>query len=198
LTDSVRIPIYTIGYGSRSMEEFLAVLKTREIGFLIDVRSRPHSRFKPEFSQGELAGRLQEQGIRYIYLGDKLGGQPADPDCYVGDKVVYERVRHKAFFQEGISRVQRAFEQQLRIVLMCSEGKPETCHRSKLIGATLDDLGIPVVHIDENDLPCNQAEIVIKLTNGQMSLFGDNTFTSRKRYRSGETHDEAEEEIDDA
>ena len=34
---------------------------------------------------------------------------------------------------------------------MCSEGKPEMCHRSKLIGATLDELGIPVLHIDEDD-----------------------------------------------
>jgi uncharacterized protein (DUF488 family) len=198
LTDSERVPIYTIGYGSRSMEEFLAVLKTYEIGFLIDVRSRPHSRFKPEFSQGELESRLRQHGIRYVYLGDKLGGQPADRDCYAGDKVVYERVRQKAFFQEGISRVQTAFQQQLRIVLMCSEGKPETCHRSKLIGATLDEMGIPVAHIDENDRPCEQLDVIAKLTKGQMALFGDHAFTSRKRYRAGETYEEAEEEDDDA
>ena len=34
---------------------------------------------------------------------------------------------------------------------MCSEGKPEQCHRSKLIGASLDEEEIPVIHIDEND-----------------------------------------------
>ena len=37
------------------------------------------------------------------------------------------------------------------MVLMCSEGKPEMCHRSKLIAASLIELGIPVAHIDEHD-----------------------------------------------
>jgi uncharacterized protein (DUF488 family) len=192
------VPIYTIGYGSRSMDEFLAALAAHGIAFLIDVRSMPYSRYKPEFSKSELETSLQQRGIRYVYLGDKLGGQPTDRDCYVDDKVVYERVRQKAFFQEGISRVQKAFRQGLHVVLMCSEGKPEMCHRSKLIGATLDDLGISVMHIDENDRLRAQSDVIYDLTDGQLSLFGDNTFTSRKRYRSEEARRATEEEEDDA
>ena len=33
---------------------------------------------------------------------------------------------------------------------MCSEGRPEQCHRSKLIGEALAAAGIPVCHIDED------------------------------------------------
>ena len=35
------IPIYTIGYGSRSITELIEVLHQHEIAYLIDVRSAP-------------------------------------------------------------------------------------------------------------------------------------------------------------
>lgn len=181
--------VYTIGYGSRTIEQFIEALKTYEIAYLIDIRSAPYSRFKPEFSKGELETRLRQDGVRYVYMGDLLGGLPADRECYVDDKVVYEILRQKAFFREGIDRIRRAFEQQLRVVLMCSEGKPETCHRSKLIGEVLADLGIPVLHIDEHGELRRQAEVILNLTAGQLGLFEENTFTSRKRYHAREDED---------
>ncbi len=175
-------PIYTIGYGSRSMEDFVRALQAHGIEYLIDIRSAPYSRFKPEFSKNELEAHLRGQGIRYVYLGDKLGGRPEDRDCYEDDKVVYARVREKAFYRDGIARVQAAFAKRLPIALMCSESKPEECHRSKLIGASLAELGIPVAHIDEHDALRTQEDVLCELTDGQLSLFGDHDFTSRKRY----------------
>lgn len=35
------IPIYTIGYGNRTLEQFIALLKQYEIAFVADVRSQP-------------------------------------------------------------------------------------------------------------------------------------------------------------
>lgn len=183
-TDPQPIPVYTIGYGSRSLEDFVAALQARGIAYVIDVRSAPYSRFKPEFSKDALEAALREHGIRYLHLGDQLGGQPKDRDCYEDDKVVYERVKEKPFYRAGIARVQAAFRQRRRIALMCSEGKPEMCHRSKLIGASLVELGVPVAHIDENGALRTQEEILADLTDGQLSLFGDHDFTSRKRYHA--------------
>jgi uncharacterized protein (DUF488 family) len=176
--------IYTIGYGSREMAAFVAALKAHEIGYLIDVRSAPYSKFKPEFSRNALEATLKEHGIRYLYMGDQLGGQPKDAACYdTNGKVLYERLAEMDFFQAGIARLRKAFQQGLRVVVMCSEGKPEMCHRSKLIGATLVESGIPVLHIDEEDRLQTQADVVFELTDGQLSLFGEPEFTSRKRYR---------------
>lgn len=183
------IPIYTIGYGSRSVDELIAVLCQHDIAYLIDVRSAPYSRYKPEFSKNELEIALRDAGIRYLFLGRSLGGRPDDPDCYTDGKVDYDKVKQAHFFQQGIGRIQSAFEQQQRVVLMCSEGKPETCHRSKLIGATLTDLGIPLAHIDENDTLQTQQAVIDRLTGGQLTLFGDHSFTSRKRYRDDEEGD---------
>ena len=179
---SETIPIYTIGYGSRSVDELIATLRQYNIAYLVDVRSAPYSRYKPEYSKEALAAALQAQGIRYLFLGDKLGGRPADPACYSDGKVDYEKVKEQPFYQAGVERVQQAFRQQARIVLMCSEGKPTQCHRSKLIGASLTHLEIPVIHIDEQGAPQSHADVMFELTSGQLSLFGDPTFTSRKRY----------------
>lgn len=180
------LPIFTIGYGARTLDAFLAVLKRHEIGYLIDVRSAPYSKFKPEFSRSALEKSLQAAGIRYLYMGDTLGGRPDDPDCYEDGKVLYDKLREKPFYREGIGRLRAAFARQVRVVLMCSEGKPEQCHRSKLIGETLHTEGIPVVHIDEDDEARTHAEVIERLTGGQLSLFGAQEFTSRKRYDQGE------------
>jgi uncharacterized protein (DUF488 family) len=187
-------PVFTIGYGARTVDDLIAVLRGQQILFLVDVRSAPYSRFKPEFSKEALERTLKAQGIRYVYLGDALGGRPADPDCYVDDKVDYERVKGKAFYQAGIQRVQAAWQRGVRFVLMCSEGKPEQCHRSKLIGETLAGLDIPVAHIDEQDQLRSQDEVIQRLTGGQLSLFGDHEFTSRKRYGHAAGSEEDEDE----
>jgi hypothetical protein len=187
-----QVPIYTIGYGAREIDELVAVLRAFDIAYLIDIRSRPYSRFKPDFSQKALAGQLEEAGIRYLFMGDTLGGQPDAPDCYVDGKVDYEKVAQQPFYQAGIARISEAFRQQRPVVLMCSEGRPEQCHRSKLIGRTLVREGIAVVHIDENDQLISQEEVLLRLNKGQPSLFGEDfqRFTSRKKYQPGETDDD--------
>ena len=82
--------------------------------------------------------------------------------------------------------------------IMCSEGKPEQCHRSKLIGESLAALAIPVSHIDENNILRSQDEVIERLTGGQLSLFGDQEFTSRKRYGPARRAGTQEEDDDDA
>ena len=184
MTHSTVTPVFTIGYGARSLEELIAVLQEHRIAYLVDVRSAPYSRYKPDFSHDALEAALKRCGIRYVFMGNLLGGQPNEPDCYVNGKVDYELVKAKPFFQEGIERLLQASTLQQRFVLMCSEGKPELCHRSKLIGEVLEDLGIPVAHIDENDELISQEGVIHRITGGQLSLFGNHTFTSRKRYSS--------------
>ncbi|MYF99861.1 DUF488 domain-containing protein [Candidatus Poribacteria bacterium] len=178
-TDTV--PIYTIGYGSRSMVEFIETLHQYNIAYLIDVRSVPHSGYKKEFSKKPLAKELEQHGIRYVFMGDLLGGKPDDESCYVNGMVDYEKVKRTELFQRGIERIHAAFSQQQSVALMCAEEKPEHCHRTKLVCATLTDQDLPIVHIDENNEPMTQEQIIDRITGGQMSLFGEETFHSRKK-----------------
>jgi uncharacterized protein (DUF488 family) len=189
-------PIYTIGYGSREVEELLAVLQENQISYLLDVRSRPYSSYKPEYSKNALQTFLEANGIRYIFMGETLGGQPDDPICYTDGKVDYELLAGRPYFREGIERLHKASRQGQRVVLMCSEGKPENCHRSKLIGRTLTREGVQVLHIDEQDLIISQKDVLLRLTGGQPSLFGDDffSFTSRKRYRDENREKDAQDD----
>ena len=118
-------------------------------------------------------------------MGDTLGGRPDDPTCYDAEgKVDYTAVARRDFYQAGIERLTKAWSQGLTVSLMCSEGKPEMCHRSKLIGRTLTERGLTVTHIDEHDEAISQAEVILRLTGGQLSLFEDTRpgSTSRKSY----------------
>src|ERR1700690_1401856 len=155
--------VFTIGYGSRSRELFLAALSRRKIRYLIDVRSNPRSNYRPEFSNDQLKAFLKSAGISYVPMGDALGGRPPDPGCYREGHVIYDEVRERRFFKSGIQRVQTALRKNLRICLMCSEGKPEQCHRSKLIGAALDALGIRVIHIGAQEEEISQRDVLPKM-----------------------------------
>ena len=181
--------MFTIGYGARSIDAFIATLQAHQIEFLIDVRTAPYSKFKPEFTKELLEHHLERAGIRYVFMGDTLGGQPKDPCCQTDGKVDYDKVRAQPFFHAGMERLKKAFAQQRRVALMCSEGRPEQCHRSKLIGEALATTDIPVRHIDEDGALLTQQQVIDRLTNGQMDLFGAPSFTSRKRYGPVEDED---------
>lgn len=184
-------PIYTIGYGNRSIGEFIGLLQQYSIEFLVDVRSHPYSRFNPDFSKAALEKYLKQYSIYYMFMGHNLGGRPNDDTCYLEDgRVNYRKVNEKSFYQEGIKRIQTAFEKQFRVALICSEIKPQECHRSKLIGNTLIEHLVDVAHIDEAGKLKTQGEIN-KFLNGapQPSLFepeepppNDKIEFSRKKY----------------
>ena len=181
--------LHTIGYGARSLDELVAALKAYHIEYLLDVRSSPYSKFKPEFTKEALEAALKARGIHYVFVGDTLGGQPRDPDCYTDGKVDYKKVRQQPFFQAGVERLRKVHEQRLRAALMCSEGRPEQCHRSKMIGEALAAAGIPVAHIDEDGHLLTQTQVINRLTGGQLDFFGGPTLTSRKRYDPGKDKD---------
>jgi uncharacterized protein (DUF488 family) len=125
------------------MPEFTLALAAASVTHLVDVRTTPYSRFKPEFSREPLAAALKAADIRYVFMGQELGGQP-------GRKPDYAQMRLRPAFLEGIARLEAGLEGGHRIALMCAEAKPQSCHRTKLVAEELVAQGISVVHIDEH------------------------------------------------
>src|SRR5579875_390122 len=163
ISDSV--PIYTIGYGNRTLEQVIALLKQYEIAFVADVRSQPYSRHNNDFSKHDLVSHLKQHNIRYVFMGDALGGRPQDSTCYDSEgRVDYSKLREKTFYLEGIQRLRVAWEKQLRIAIMCTEIRPDECHRGKLIGNTLLEQQIDVQHIDETGALLDQQEVNKRLS----------------------------------
>ena len=60
--------IYTIGHSTRSMEDFLTLLKEFGIEVLVDIRRFPGSKKYPWFNKENLEKELQENGIIYIHM----------------------------------------------------------------------------------------------------------------------------------
>lgn len=178
--------IYSIGHGSKNIEELIKELQSFNIEFLIDIRSKPYSKWNPQFNQAPLKAIIELNRMKYVFLGDKLGGLPNDRECYdYNGKVIYDIIKNKKFFKEGLNRLITACKKEIKIAIMCSESKPEECHRSKLIGEELLKFEISLNHIISENKIKSQEIVIGELTDGLgvTDLFGNKTdFTSRKTY----------------
>ena len=176
--------IYTIGHGNKIIETFLDELKAYDIKYLIDVRSKPFSKWSPHFNKDSLSNYLNTINIKYVNMGDQLGGLPKDRKLYGDGKVIYSKLSNSGPFKKGIQRIVTASNKKLDIAMMCSEADPEQCHRSKLIGGELAQLNIPVTHIKSIDNIVTQEELYYEMTKGYglNDLLGPVELTSKKRY----------------
>jgi len=76
------LTIHTIGHGDRTIEDFIDLLRRYGIALVVDVRSQPYSRWVPQFNRELLIHDLHHAGIKYHFMGNTLGGRPADPSLY--------------------------------------------------------------------------------------------------------------------
>jgi uncharacterized protein (DUF488 family) len=139
--------VWTIGHSRHELVAFLELLKDNEISALVDVRTIPMSRMAPQFNEGSLKKALTETAITYISMGKELGGRPSEDFMYDSEgRVFYNKLAESEIFKTGVERLLKGSD-KFNIVIMCSEGKPDGCHRHLLIGRVLHEMGIEVVNI---------------------------------------------------
>jgi uncharacterized protein (DUF488 family) len=137
----------TIGHSRHPIERFLELLREGEVEVLVDVRSQPVSRFSPHFSRKPLERAVTEAGMRYLFLGELLGGRPSAPECYDAEgKLDYDLVEAQPFFQRGIERLLEG-EAKFRVCLLCAEENPASCHRRLLVSRALWRRAVSVSHL---------------------------------------------------
>ena len=147
---------YTIGHSNQPAANFDGLLRQNDIELLVDVRSKPYSRFR-HFNRERLDSRLTAKGIKYLYLGDLLGGHPESTGFYENSRVVYERLAMQKDFRRGITKVVEECERG-RVVLMCTEEDPTKCHRHPLLASALHERGLRVLHLRRNGLVQDAAD----------------------------------------
>ena len=118
--------LYSIGYQDRKIKDFIDLLKSRNIEFLLDVRSRPSGR-NPNFRQAALKRHLEMAGVAYSWGGETLGGWAKIKEC---------EIRRLAKWQANKTAC-----------LMCMEADPKACHRDYEIARRLVRYGVEVIHI---------------------------------------------------
>ena len=166
--------VYTIGHSNHAQDHLLDLLRRHGIEVLLDTRSSPRSQFAPHFNGDALKAAVNESGIGYKFLGDELGGRPADLSLYDADgHALYSQIALTDAFRRGIELIVQEHG-QCRLALLCSEENPSICHRRLLIARVLTEAGIPVVHIrgdgsiqTEEELRCQE------FAGHQPTLFGE-------------------------
>jgi uncharacterized protein (DUF488 family) len=138
--------VLTVGHSNHSMADFLSLLKQHQITALADVRSAPYSRYAPRFNKAPLVQELGRYDIKYVFLGNELGGRSDDPNCYDHGRVQYAHLAQRTSFDCGIGRIVKGATSE-RIVLMCTEKDPLSCHRTLLVAPPLIERGVDVQHI---------------------------------------------------
>lgn len=176
--------IYSIGYGGRTLEELADLLKHFGITHVVDVRTSPFSKFAEQFNRDALQDTSPTLGMKYVFMGKELGGRPECRDCYDEEgRVLYEVVKSQEFFRRGIRQLLKgASAEGRRLCLLCSERKPEECHRSKLIGEALVSEGVELAHISEKGEVLDQVQVMSRVQGLQADLFDEAHRTSRKTY----------------
>lgn len=104
------MPIVTVGHSNKSLINLFDILKANGVTNLVDVRSKPVSRFG--FNKAVLDAKLPPNGIRYHWRGESLGG--FNPDF--------------AKMADALDRLAEWHKDKV-VALMCSEGQPCDCHR---------------------------------------------------------------------
>ena len=135
----MRGPVYTIGHSTRSIDDFIHLIKSHGVERLIDVRTIPRSRFNPQFDVAQLPTSLAAAGVHYLHMPG-LGGlrRPRQDSINTGWRNVsfrgYADHMQTAEFRDSLERCIEMASAE-RIVLMCAEAVPWRCHRSLIADA---------------------------------------------------------------
>jgi uncharacterized protein (DUF488 family) len=139
--------LFTLGHSTMESTIFVGLLRRFAVNFVVDVRSTPRSNRFPQFEQVELGKSLEQENIRYLFMGEELGGRPDDPKAYRKDGLVDYRERRKSYaFHAGVERVLSELARE-NLALLCAEEDPITCHRFLMICPELIVLGVEPHHI---------------------------------------------------
>ena len=145
--------IYTIGHSTRTLSEFIELLRAEHIEWLADIRTVPLSRTNPQFNFNTLSQALTAQNINYIQLA-KPGGLRKKPKTVAPDingfwiNQSFHNYADYALseeFEQGLLRLQELSQDQ-RCAIMCSEAVWWRCHR-RIVADYLLYRGRMVVHL---------------------------------------------------
>jgi uncharacterized protein (DUF488 family) len=188
------VRIWTIGHSTRSIDDFISLLKENGIKLVADVRMFPGSRRYPQFRKPALEESLRQNGIRYEHFPDLGGRRKPKPDSR---NMAWRNASFRGYadymeteeFHKGIERLldlavqgaaPKAFGAELKrdgwetvtpwpAAIMCAEAVWWRCHRS-LISDYLKARGIEVMHIlDANKTEPHPFTSAARIIDGALS-----------------------------
>jgi uncharacterized protein (DUF488 family) len=138
---SIPISVMTIGHSTRSIREFIRLLKAHNVQRLVDVRTVPRSRHNPQFNRDQLSPSLHTARIHYSYMPGLGGFRRALPDSvnigwHNANFRGYADYMQTSEFHNHLDALIQLALQEL-VAVMCAEAVPWRCHRSLIADALL-------------------------------------------------------------
>ena len=144
---------FTIGHSTRTVGEFVDLLRPQEVKVIVDVRTIPRSRTNPQYNAVKLAKALSGFEIGYEHIAE-LGGLrskkrdvPADVNAFWENQSFHNYADYAITdeFRSGLARL-RELGHGTTSAIMCAEAVWWRCHR-RIITDYLITAGETVFHI---------------------------------------------------
>lgn len=131
--------IFTVGHSTRSVDQFVELIRAHGIMEIVDVRSIPKSRHNPQFNADVLEHSLQENHINYRHIKELGGLRHARKDSL---NLGWRNSSFQGFadymatpeFSEGLETLIEVANTN-ETAIMCAEAVPWRCHRSLIADA---------------------------------------------------------------
>lgn len=173
--------VFTIGYATFNIDDFIEILKSHKISHLIDVRSNPVSEYFQDYNSFNLEPKLKQHNIIYENLALEFGARQENKEFFSNDGFVdFEKFTKSEQFKNGLTKIKDGLEQGTNFVLMCAEKDPINCHRSIMIAHAMQKNGIDVFNIMQDRQIQVQSKIDKRLLDiyfpdrNQLNLFAEN------------------------
>jgi uncharacterized protein (DUF488 family) len=146
-------PFYTIGHSTRSIAEFVALLRSVEVTLVVDVRTVPRSRTNPQYNRETLPDTLRQFEVGYEHIASLGGLRSATRNVSPSVNAFWQNKSFHNYadyamgqdFQDGLARLTKLGREQ-RCAIMCAEAVWWRCHR-RIIADYLLAAGEIVFHI---------------------------------------------------
>lgn len=146
-------PFFTIGHSTRSIDDFIDLLRQAEVQRIVDVRTVPRSRTNPQYNGDVLPQTLSAFQIGYTHITALGGLRGHVRDISPSVNAFWENQSFHNYadyamtdaFRAGLAKLRELGHMQ-RSAVMCAEAVWWRCHR-RIIADYLIAAGETVFHI---------------------------------------------------
>lgn len=129
-------PFFTIGHSTRTIAEFIDLLRASHVDLVVDVRKLAGSARYPQFDQDALSASLDDAGIGYRRAAGLTGRRPVSKDAAFEVNAWWQNRSFHNYadyalsgdFDSALTEL-RAWGSSARLAVMCSEAVWWRCHR---------------------------------------------------------------------